>query len=102
MIHFIPPAFRTTRHARARMQGRSIREQALNLLLAYGTEEKACGCRITIRFDRDTRAEMEADYPHLRGHLDIKAILETDVVVTACYDDRHHRDRRSRDRRHPR
>ena len=102
MTHSLPSVFWTTRHARARMQGRSISAQALELLLAYGTEEKACGCRTMIRFDRDIRTELEADYPHLRGHLDIKAILETDVVVTACYDDRHHRDRRSRDRRHPR
>jgi hypothetical protein len=102
MTHSIPSAFWTTPHARARMQGRSISAQALDLLLAYGTEDKACGCRITIQFDRDTRAELEAEYPHLRGHLDIRAILEADVVVTACYDDRHHRDRRDRDRRHPR
>ncbi|WP_394155816.1 hypothetical protein [Loktanella salsilacus] len=81
------------------MQGRSISAQALDLLLAYGTEEKAFGCRLTIRFDRDTRAELEAEYPHLRGQFFIKAVLEADVVVTACYDDRHHRDRRNRDRR---
>ena len=88
--------FRTSRHARVRMQGRAIRAQALDLVLAYGSEEAAGGGRTRVQLDRATRLELERERPDLRGHLDIYAILATETVVTVCHDDRHHRSRRNR------
>ena len=92
----VRPGLRTCRHARARMQGRGIRAHALELVLTYGTEERACGGRTLVRLDRDTRLEIEGEHPELRGRLDIYAILATETVVTVCHDDRHHRGRRNR------
>ena len=78
------------------MQGRAIRAQALDLVLAYGSEEPAWGGRTLVRLDRDTRLELERERPQLRGRLDIYAVLATETVVTVCHDNRHHRGRRNR------
>lgn len=94
------PGFRTCRHARARMQGRAIRAQALDLVLAYGTEKMAGGGRTRVQLDRDTRAELEQEHPELRGRLGIYAVLAVETVVTVCHDTRHHRGRRNRRRPH--
>ncbi|WP_299842681.1 hypothetical protein [uncultured Jannaschia sp.] len=99
MTRSVRSGFRTCRHARARMQGRAIREKALDLVLDYGTEEKACGGRTRVRLDRDTRLELERDHPELRGRLGIFAILAVETVVTVCHDSRHHRSRRNHRRR---
>jgi hypothetical protein len=82
------------------MQGRAIRAQAVDLLLAYGRGEAAFGGRTLVRFDRDTRHELEAEHPELRSHLEIHAVLATATVVTVCHDGRHSRRRRSRRRLH--
>lgn len=99
MNRSIHPRFRACRHARARMQGRSIRTQALDLVLAYGTDETSFDGRTLVRLDRDTRDELEVEYPELRGRLEIHAVLATDTVVTVCHDRRHHQRRRNRRRR---
>ena len=86
--HHHRPRFRTSRHARARMQGRGIRAEALNLVLQYGTEENACGGRTLVRLDHDLRKEFEKEHPELRGRLSIYAILASEAVVTVCHDNR--------------
>ncbi len=93
MTRHIRSRFRTSRHARARMQGRAIRAKALDLVLDYGTEERACGHRTLLRLDRDLRIELERDHPDLRRHLDIYAILESEAIVTVCHDTGHLRRR---------
>ena len=100
MTRPIHPGFRTCRHARARMQGRAIRAQAVDLLLAYGRDEAALGGGTLVRLDRDTRHELETEHPELRGRLEIHAVLATDTVVTVCHDGRRHRRRRNRRRPH--
>lgn len=100
MIGAIHPGFRTCRHARARMQGRSIRAQALDLVLAWGRDETSFDGRTLVRLDRDTLHELEAEHPELRGRLLIHAILATETVVTVCHDSRRHRRRRNRRRPH--
>lgn len=100
MTRPIHQGFRTCRHARARMQGRAIRAQALDLVLAYGHDEAAFGGRTLVRLDRDTRHELEAEHPELRGRLEIHAVLATETVVTVCHDSRRNRRRRTRRRPH--
>ena len=89
------PGFRTSRHARSRMQGRAIRAQALDLVLAYGSEKAAGQDRVRVELDHDTRLELEQECPELRGRLGIYAILAAETVVTVCHDSRHHRNRRT-------
>ena len=100
MTRPLRPEFRTCRHARARMQGRAIRAQALDLVLAYGRDEAAFGGRTLVRLDRDTLHELEAEHPELRGRLEIHAVLATETVVTVCHDSRRNRCRRNRRRTH--
>lgn len=70
------------------MQGRAIPAKALNMVLDYGTEERACGGRTLLRLDLDLRCELERDHPNLRGHLGIYVILTSEAVVTVCHDTR--------------
>jgi hypothetical protein len=96
MTRPVRPDFWTCRHARARIQGRAIRAQTLDIVLNYGTEEEAGGGRTLIRLDRNTRLEIERDRPEMRRRLGIYAILAAETVVTVCHDTRHHRSRRGR------
>lgn len=88
MTRSVRSGFRTSRHARARMQGRAIRASAVDLVLDFGTEERACGGRTLLRLDRDLRSELELEHPELRGRLGIYVVLASQAVITVCHDTR--------------
>jgi hypothetical protein len=85
--------FHVCRHARSRMQGRAIRDRAVDLVMRYGSEERASGGRTLVRLDRDLQRELETAHRDVEGRLGIYVILAADVVVTVCHDTRRRRRR---------
>lgn len=79
--------FRVTRHARTRMQGRSTGANTVDVVLRYGTEERAAVGRPLVRLDHEFRAELSRKHPHLRGRLGIYIVLADGAIVTVCHDD---------------
>lgn len=91
-----------TKHARARVQQRGIAPFVLDLLVRYGTSERADDGASLYHFDKQSRRRVEAYVGglsrHLREDLDVYAILSSDgQVITAG-----HRQRRVQRDRSPR
>lgn len=79
-----------SRHAAARLQSRAIREDIVDLLLAYGTRHRRHGADV-YSLDRAGRARLLGDlgrqaYARLEARLDTYLVVSDDgVLITAAH-----------------